>query len=201
MILLSDLREGQTCSILDFLDILCSPIIRLTPRICLVLELIYLSERTFPYASNFTAEHVVIAHHDGSHPRVLPGELQGRGSLESPRDGGAWRAPGTGEPGALPSAGPHRVGRDWGDLGEGEHQQVWLLSTMLLFKGSFPTWALVIIRCSHFLRQPMQIWIVSNGEIARAYFRSKSLAMCEWYMPIFKQSSKYLQVSGRVLAS
>ena len=128
MILLSDLREGQTCSILDFLDILCSPIIRLTPRICLVLELIYLSERTFPYASNFTAEHVVIAHHDGSHPRVLPGELQGRGSLESPRDGGAWRAPGTGEPGepqgpawrapgkgepgGLPSAGPHRVGRD-----------------------------------------------------------------------------------------
>ena len=92
MILLSDLREGQTCSILDFLDILCSPIIRLTPRICLVLELIYLSERTFPYASNFTAEHVVIAHHDGSHPRVLPGELQGRGSLESPRDGGAWCA-------------------------------------------------------------------------------------------------------------
>ena len=81
MILLSDLREGQKCSILDFLDILCSPIIRLTPRICLVLELIYLSERTFPYASNFTAEHVVIAHHDGSHPRVLPGEPQGRGSL------------------------------------------------------------------------------------------------------------------------
>ena len=28
----------------------------------------------------------------------------------------AWRIPGTGEPGGLPSLGPHRVGRDWSDL-------------------------------------------------------------------------------------
>ena len=28
----------------------------------------------------------------------------------------AWRIPGTGEPGALPSIGSHRVGHDWSDL-------------------------------------------------------------------------------------
>ena len=28
----------------------------------------------------------------------------------------AWRIPGTGEPGGLPSMGPHRVGYDWSDL-------------------------------------------------------------------------------------
>ena len=28
----------------------------------------------------------------------------------------AWRIPGTGEPGGLPSMGSHRVGRDWSDL-------------------------------------------------------------------------------------
>ena len=30
----------------------------------------------------------------------------------------AWRIPGTGEPGGLPSMGLHRVGRDWSDLSE-----------------------------------------------------------------------------------
>ena len=29
----------------------------------------------------------------------------------------AWRTPGTGEPGGLPSIGSHRVGYDWSDLG------------------------------------------------------------------------------------
>ena len=29
----------------------------------------------------------------------------------------AWRIPGTGEPGGLPSMGSHRVGHDWSDLG------------------------------------------------------------------------------------
>ena len=28
----------------------------------------------------------------------------------------AWRIPGTGEPGRLPSMGSHRVGYDWSDL-------------------------------------------------------------------------------------
>ena len=30
----------------------------------------------------------------------------------------AWRVPGTGEPGGLPSMGSHRVGHDWSDLAD-----------------------------------------------------------------------------------
>ena len=32
----------------------------------------------------------------------------------------AWRIPGTGEPGGLPSMGSHRVGHDWSDLAAAE---------------------------------------------------------------------------------
>ena len=38
----------------------------------------------------------------------------------------AWRIPGTGEPGGLPSVGSHSVGHDWSDLAtENVHSQVW----------------------------------------------------------------------------
>ena len=33
----------------------------------------------------------------------------------------AWRIPGTGEPGGLPSVGLHRVGHDWSDLAVSKH--------------------------------------------------------------------------------
>ena len=33
----------------------------------------------------------------------------------------AWRIPGTGEPGGLPSMGSHRVGHDWSDLAAAEN--------------------------------------------------------------------------------
>ena len=36
--------------------------------------------------------------------------------LENPKDGGAWRIPGMGEPGGLLSMGLHRVGHDWSNL-------------------------------------------------------------------------------------
>ena len=41
----------------------------------------------------------------------------------------AWRIPGTGEPGGLPSLGSHRVGHDWSDLAAAEwyNQHFWLL--------------------------------------------------------------------------
>ena len=45
----------------------------------------------------------------------------------------AWRIPGTGEPGGLPSMGSHRVGHDWSDLAAGPGEEhfcsaVWLLN-------------------------------------------------------------------------
>ena len=75
-------------------------------------------------------------------PVLLPGKSHGRRSLEGCSPQGceesdtterlhfhalekemathssvlAWRIPGTGEPGGLPSVGSHRVGHDWSDL-------------------------------------------------------------------------------------
>ena len=37
----------------------------------------------------------------------------------------AWRIPGTGEPGGLPSMGSHRVRHDWGDLAEAARIFAW----------------------------------------------------------------------------
>jgi len=58
----------------------------------------------------------------------------------------AWRIPGTGEPGELPSMGSHRVGHDWSDLAAAE----WLTHTFLylyfacagssLLRGLFSGW-------------------------------------------------------------
>ena len=37
----------------------------------------------------------------------------------------AWRIPGTGEPGGLPSMGSHRVGHDWSDLAAAAAAESW----------------------------------------------------------------------------
>jgi len=42
----------------------------------------------------------------------------------------AWRIPGTGEPGGLPSMGSHRVGHDWSDLAVAVALRSFLLSEM-----------------------------------------------------------------------
>ena len=54
-----------------------------------------LSDFTFTFTSHFHALEKEMA----THSSVL-----------------AWRIPGTGEPGGLPSVGSHRVGHDWSDL-------------------------------------------------------------------------------------
>ena len=54
----------------------------------------------------------------------------------------AWRIPGIGEPGELPSMGSHRVGHDWSDLAAaaaaGLGQSVWLYSQSSYFLVIFP---------------------------------------------------------------
>ena len=44
----------------------------------------------------------------------------------------AWRIPGTGEPGGLPSMGSHRVGHDWSDLAAAAARCLFLLISVLL---------------------------------------------------------------------
>ena len=44
----------------------------------------------------------------------------------------AWRIPGTGAPGGLPSMGSHRVGHDWSDLAAVQIDCGWLQSSLLI---------------------------------------------------------------------
>ena len=51
----------------------------------------------------------------------------------------AWRIPGTGEPGRLPSMGLHRVGHDWSNLAAADFITIWFLIS--IFKDFFLMWA------------------------------------------------------------
>ena len=51
----------------------------------------------------------------------------------------AWRIPGTGEPGGLPSMGSHRIGHDWNDLAAAA--AAYLIS--LFFLNNFPHFLLL----------------------------------------------------------
>ena len=48
----------------------------------------------------------------------------------------AWRIPGTGEPGGLPSVGSHRVGHDWSDLAAAAAESVWIQIPLLPLSNS-----------------------------------------------------------------
>ena len=58
----------------------------------------------------------------------------------------AWRIPGTGEPGGLPSMGLHRVRQNWSDLAAGTADISFCLSVGLtwVYKGLSFTWYLLI---------------------------------------------------------
>ena len=46
----------------------------------------------------------------------------------------AWRIPGMGEPGALPSLGSHRVGHNWSDLAAGHEDRALMNGISTLIK-------------------------------------------------------------------
>ena len=50
----------------------------------------------------------------------------------------AWRIPGTGEPGGLPSLGSHRVGHDWSDLAA-VYRNVIDLPIQILYSATLPS--------------------------------------------------------------
>ena len=52
------------------------------------------------------------------HPYILEKEMAAHSTVL------AWRIPGTGEPGGLPSMGSHRVGHDWSELAAAAEEEL-----------------------------------------------------------------------------
>ena len=81
----------------------------------------------------------------------------------------AWRIPGTGEPGGLPSMGSHRVRHNWSDLAAEANVEllyqvsiivsIHLLKTKIL--GRLKKWSVKISWC--FLFQCIKIWRAQRG--------------------------------------
>ena len=69
----------------------------------------------------------------------------------------AWRIPGTGEPGGLPSMGSHRVGHDWSDLAAARSKLSYLYGNCRL-KNNF-LWTLYI-----FMYQPLPLNTKQNSK-------------------------------------
>ena len=65
----------------------------------------------------------------------------------------AWRIPGTGEPGGLPSLGSHRVGHDWSDLAAAAAVVVWFC-LFVVFQAIADAESLLQVP-SH----PMPLWV------------------------------------------
>ena len=64
----------------------------------------------------------------------------------------AWRIPGTGEPGGLPSMGSHRVGHDWSDLAAAavslkEKTMVWKTAHIYSQRKKSLNWYTVLVQC------------------------------------------------------
>ena len=102
----------------------------------------------------------------------------------------AWRIPGTGEPGGLPSVGSHRVGYDWNDLAAAaaaavvnisglylyQYHTSWLLYSMslnqvvkVLFNCSSGLFSLFLVLCISRLRSPIIPLLVKSKEYFPVY--------------------------------
>ena len=109
----------------------------------------------------------------------------------------AWRIPGTGEPGGLPSVGSHRVRHNWSDLAAGAAKLPYLFGEwfMLLFKSlvrkfesqncSRKTSISVLLTMS----KPLTVWITTHcGKFLKRWeYQTTRPASWENYMQVKKQ--------------
>ena len=84
----------------------------------------------------------------------------------------AWRIPGTGEPGGLPSMGPHRVGHDWSDLAAAA-------------AAVFHCMAIIIFYLS--ILQLRGIWLISTSQLLlwSEFLAIMSYLRLIWIYPLF----------------
>ena len=81
----------------------------------------------------------------------------------------AWRIPGTGELGGLPSTGSHRVGHDWSDLAAAAAAAAMKISFLFFFKSVYYFFG-PPGNTPHFLKTSKTIWEISG--VTWVYFCS-----------------------------
>ena len=90
----------------------------------------------------------------------------------------AWRIPGTGEPGGLPSMGSHRVGHDWSELGAAAVIFVFLQELVSLAWPYFPSFLSFFSGCYQDWLQKL-VTLRSRGIWETIEFRSNF-----WHLPL-----------------
>ena len=83
----------------------------------------------------------------------------------------AWRIPGTGEPGGLPSMGSHRVGHDWSDLAAA----VWTFFGIALLLIAMQT---DLLQCCGHCWVFQICWHIECSTLTASYFRIESDGLC-----------------------
>ena len=129
----------------------------------------------------------------------------------------AWRIPGMGEPGGLPSTGLHRVGHDWSDLAAADRGQESQMSTRTETSEASPSvspfsWPPPLILC-YFLATLLtkdtaisaSLWVASEykcwekGREEKGRYLVESLGEKERWPHKSRKSSLNLELGGRGL--
>ena len=90
----------------------------------------------------------------------------------------AWRIPGTGEPGRLPSMGSHRVGHDWSDLAAAAALSTWSQSYRCFTSswGHNGEWDIILaLQRTHILVRMTKM--ITSGEF---YYKKKKNQTRDW---------------------
>ena len=97
----------------------------------------------------------------------------------------AWRIPGTGEPGGLPSLGSHRVGHDWSDLAAAavtsdNHSP---LASVHLTCDFYPSCFPTLLFLSFFLTPTSLYYLLARGPFQFLTFSWQSFALSPLFQP------------------
>ena len=120
----------------------------------------------------------------------------------------AWRIPGMGEPGGLPSMGSHRVGHNWSDLAAGAGAaaawyQVWIVAVNIQRPQIQSSYDYQLVACSVSLSSPIELsWLVvprSLGLVSQYSDSSCSfqIEILSWYQGINETSQDSIVITEK----
>ena len=112
----------------------------------------------------------------------------------------AWRIPGTGEPGGLPSMGSHRVGHDWSDLAVTAAALLYLLVSLLYLKGTTEMWHLdaILPNIWHFHCNSSVFNLPCLFQSCKINYVKECVWCCFNLSSLYKSPTDYFPMKGRI---